>query len=363
MQDLNYADLAVKLSENGQLLGDIVAPDIPEGELSVLKLCVSGVIDSSSADILYEALRTDGFNTAERVLAVRDVMYAAAKRIDKYATVGETAEILNKFGMIGNVSEWTALFSETPPAGLSQQNVIGVFNAIAEFFAVESPEGYITDWVNYFYDNNIIDAELRDYFDDNAVSGRACETAKTRTLLMAIARTLEPSVSDGTTALQVYVSAGLIGNSAAWTGVFDGTAASVSGSNLNALLKKVYPYMVNSESEWQGRIGTACLDFLVSAGILDEIDTSTYTALLSGTSDSTTVEAATARIRPTIADEHYLQGEEVCELLHISKRTLQTLRDEGGIPYTTIGGKILYPESVLYETLRKNYRNYRRYAR
>ena len=25
------------------------------------------------------------------------------------------------------------------------------------------------------------------------------------------------------------------------------------------------------------------------------------------------VEAATARIRPTIADEHYLQGEEVCE--------------------------------------------------
>ena len=69
------------------------------------------------------------------------------------------------------------------------------------------------------------------------------------------------------------------------------------------------------------------------------------------------------RIRPTIADEHYLQGEEVCELLHISKRTLQTLRDEGGIPYTTIGGKILYPESVLYETLRKNYRNYRRYAR
>ena len=75
------------------------------------------------------------------------------------------------------------------------------------------------------------------------------------------------------------------------------------------------------------------------------------------------VEAATARIRPTIADEHYLQGEEVCELLHISKRTLQTLRDEGGIPYTTIGGKILYPESVLYETVRKNYRNYRRYAR
>ena len=74
------------------------------------------------------------------------------------------------------------------------------------------------------------------------------------------------------------------------------------------------------------------------------------------------VEAATARIRPAIADEHYLQGEDVCEKRHISKRTLQTLRDEGAIPYTTIGGKILYPESALYETLRKNYRNYRQYA-
>lgn len=55
------------------------------------------------------------------------------------------------------------------------------------------------------------------------------------------------------------------------------------------------------------------------------------------------LEDATARMRPTIADEHYLQGEEVCELLHVSKRTLQTLRDEGAVPYTTIGGKMLYP--------------------
>ena len=32
------------------------------------------------------------------------------------------------------------------------------------------------------------------------------------------------------------------------------------------------------------------------------------------------LEKATARIRPGIADEHYLSGEEVCEKLHISKR-------------------------------------------
>ena len=34
------------------------------------------------------------------------------------------------------------------------------------------------------------------------------------------------------------------------------------------------------------------------------------------------LEAAAARIRPTIADEHYLSGDEVCRMLHVSKRTL-----------------------------------------
>lgn len=54
-------------------------------------------------------------------------------------------------------------------------------------------------------------------------------------------------------------------------------------------------------------------------------------------------------------------GRRVRNAAHL-KKALQTLRDEGAIPYTTIGGKILYPESALYETLRKNYRNYRQYA-
>lgn len=77
------------------------------------------------------------------------------------------------------------------------------------------------------------------------------------------------------------------------------------------------------------------------------------------------LENATARIRPGIADEHYLTGEEVCEKLHVSRRTLQALRDEKAIPYTSItaaGGKLLYPESGLYEVLKKNYKDFRRYA-
>lgn len=71
------------------------------------------------------------------------------------------------------------------------------------------------------------------------------------------------------------------------------------------------------------------------------------------------VKSATARLRPSIAGEHYLNGDAVCARLHISRRTLQTLRDTGGIPYTSVGGKLLYPESGLYEVLKKNYRNFR----
>ena len=78
------------------------------------------------------------------------------------------------------------------------------------------------------------------------------------------------------------------------------------------------------------------------------------------------IEAAASRIRPTIADEHYLSGDEVCRLLHISKRTLQTLWDEKAIPYTSVtavGGKLLYPESGLHEVLKKNYKDFRRYLK
>jgi hypothetical protein len=67
------------------------------------------------------------------------------------------------------------------------------------------------------------------------------------------------------------------------------------------------------------------------------------------------VMAVRERHRPTIADERYLKGEEVMEYLHISPRTLQTLRDNRMIPFTTIGGKILYPERQLQQVLIDNY--------
>ena len=47
----------------------------------------------------------------------------------------------------------------------------------------------------------------------------------------------------------------------------------------------------------------------------------------------------------------WLDNDDVCRILRISKRTLQTLRDNGTLPYFKLGGKVLYRESDLEELL------------
>lgn len=69
------------------------------------------------------------------------------------------------------------------------------------------------------------------------------------------------------------------------------------------------------------------------------------------------VQVVRDKHRPTLEDERYLNGEEVMEYLHISPRTLQTLRDKRMICYTAIGGRILYPEKELQQVLHDNYRS------
>lgn len=59
--------------------------------------------------------------------------------------------------------------------------------------------------------------------------------------------------------------------------------------------------------------------------------------------------------RPLLYGELHLVGEEVCELLHISKRTLQQYRDDYLLPYIQIQGKILYKESDIIQLLEANY--------
>jgi hypothetical protein len=55
-----------------------------------------------------------------------------------------------------------------------------------------------------------------------------------------------------------------------------------------------------------------------------------------------------------LCGERYLSGGDLRRLLHISPRTLQEYRDRNVIPYTSIGGKIFYPESELEKRLVQN---------
>lgn len=59
--------------------------------------------------------------------------------------------------------------------------------------------------------------------------------------------------------------------------------------------------------------------------------------------------------RPVMNGEIYLSGQEVCELLHISKRTLQQYRDDKILPYIQIGGKIIFRQSDILAVLEQNY--------
>jgi len=58
---------------------------------------------------------------------------------------------------------------------------------------------------------------------------------------------------------------------------------------------------------------------------------------------------------PLLKGEIYLSGEQVCEMLHISKRTLQQYRDDNILPFIQIGGKIIYKETDLVRILEENY--------
>ena len=71
------------------------------------------------------------------------------------------------------------------------------------------------------------------------------------------------------------------------------------------------------------------------------------------------IESILKNYRPIMNGEIYLSGEDVCKLLHISKRTLQQYRDDNILPYIQIGGKIIYKETDLMTILEQNYINHK----
>jgi len=51
----------------------------------------------------------------------------------------------------------------------------------------------------------------------------------------------------------------------------------------------------------------------------------------------------------------WIDGQDVMQALHISKRTLQTLRSNGALPYSRIGNKLYYLKSDILKILAHNY--------
>ena len=50
--------------------------------------------------------------------------------------------------------------------------------------------------------------------------------------------------------------------------------------------------------------------------------------------------------------EGWLDSQDVCLLLNVTKRTRQTYRDKKLLPYTSVGGKFFYRESDVAEYLK-----------
>ena len=53
----------------------------------------------------------------------------------------------------------------------------------------------------------------------------------------------------------------------------------------------------------------------------------------------------------------WIDGQVVMQILHISKRNLQSLRDSGTLPHSRINGKFYYKVSDIEQLLENNYTN------
>ncbi len=69
-----------------------------------------------------------------------------------------------------------------------------------------------------------------------------------------------------------------------------------------------------------------------------------------------TIQQALKNRTSHLNGEKFLSNRDVCQMLHISSRTLQDWRDTGKIPFIRIKGKILYKESEILKRIERNQR-------
>lgn len=56
-------------------------------------------------------------------------------------------------------------------------------------------------------------------------------------------------------------------------------------------------------------------------------------------------------------EDHWLDISDVCRLLNISKRTLQSYRDNKVLPFSQVGGKIYFKAADIQKHLDNHYQN------
>lgn len=77
------------------------------------------------------------------------------------------------------------------------------------------------------------------------------------------------------------------------------------------------------------------------------IESETFEAMLSKFEDFAKRAEQLCRLHGDRDMEEWLDNQDVCQILNISKRTLQTLRDNGTLAYSQISHKVYYkPEDV-----------------
>jgi hypothetical protein len=84
-----------------------------------------------------------------------------------------------------------------------------------------------------------------------------------------------------------------------------------------------------------------------------------YHCALKGRVNSTQCTALGINNVETNNLEDWTDAQEGCQTLHISKRTLQSPRTNGTLPYSKLGGKIYYKKSDLLKILSNNYTLYK----
>lgn len=78
--------------------------------------------------------------------------------------------------------------------------------------------------------------------------------------------------------------------------------------------------------------------------------------ILSAIEEATTnLELGMEALTSSANQDRYLNNNQVCEMLHISQRTLQDYRDKGRISFYKLEGKILYKYSDIENLLNSNY--------